>query len=118
MATINIKILGTNHQISCDDGQEGHLMNLAHNFNQRVLHLSTAYTKVSDALLLAMTGIMMEDEIAELANSANKTKIISQPTPPPDQFHKDYGDLSVIQTLDAITEYVESLAKKIEDTLL
>jgi cell division protein ZapA len=52
--------------MACDDGQEEHLMRLARDLDQKILHLREAFGEIGDTRLTVMAAIMVADEFSEL----------------------------------------------------
>ena len=65
MAQVEVSINGRNYQIACDDGQEGHLVQLGEYVDRRVKELVTAVGQVGDSRLLVMVSLLIADELAE-----------------------------------------------------
>ena len=59
MAELDIMINGRSYAMACDDGQEEHLMSLAHHVGERVRDLAASYGQVGDARLLVMASILI-----------------------------------------------------------
>lgn len=65
MSQITININGRAYTIGCEDGQEGHLHELAAYLDERVGELAKMVGQVGDARLLAITGLVLSDELLE-----------------------------------------------------
>ena len=65
MANVNIKFNGIEFLLSCDDGQEDHLLELAGYVDQRVQELIKSVGQVGDARILVMACLLIADELAE-----------------------------------------------------
>ncbi|MFN7038039.1 MAG: cell division protein ZapA [Alphaproteobacteria bacterium] len=102
MATIvNITIRNSTYQIACDEGQEEKVKAYAINLDKRVKNLSSNFPKANDLMLLIMSGLIMENEIKELSENPNK-------------INNTNSDLAVTETINAVSDYVETLAKRLE----
>ncbi|WP_173933389.1 cell division protein ZapA [Chelativorans sp. Marseille-P2723] len=66
MAQITVSIDGKAYRMACDEGQEEHLMDLAHRFDRYVGHLKEAFGEIGDQRITVMAGIMVLDELSEL----------------------------------------------------
>jgi len=51
--------------MACEDGQEGYLMNLAHEIDNRINGLRSKSGRISDTGLIVMLAITLADELAE-----------------------------------------------------
>ena len=65
MPQVDVTINGRHYQIACDEGQEGHLAQLASYVDDRVQELVAAVGQVGDARLLVMTSLLVADELSE-----------------------------------------------------
>lgn len=102
MPVVNINIRDTIYPIACDSGQEEKLQVIAHRLDRRVQAIATNLGKAQDVQLLIMTALMMENEISDLKKAA--------------QEHPDVvnADIAVTETIDAIADYIETLANNLE----
>ena len=66
MAQVNVTISGRVYRMACEEGQEGHLEELATRFDQYVGHLKSQFGEIGDLRLTVMAGIMVMDELSEL----------------------------------------------------
>jgi cell division protein ZapA len=51
--------------MACEDGQEGHLMNLARELDNRINRLRSKFGEIGDTRLTVMAAITVADELAE-----------------------------------------------------
>lgn len=51
--------------MACEDGQEGHLMNLARELDNRISNLRTKFGEIGDTRLTVMAAITVADELSE-----------------------------------------------------
>ncbi len=63
MAEVNISINGRIHEISCDNGQEGRVVDLASYIDQRLQQIARSGAAYNDAHLLVLTALVLADEI-------------------------------------------------------
>ena len=66
MAQVTVTIDGKAYRMACEEGQEGHLEELATRFDQYVGHLKSQFGEIGDLRLTVMAGIMVMDELSEL----------------------------------------------------
>jgi len=66
MAQVTVTIDGKAYRMACEEGQEGHLTDLANRFDSYVGHLKGQFGEIGDLRITVMAGIMVMDEIAEL----------------------------------------------------
>ena len=65
MANVNIKFNGKDFLLSCEDGQEEHLEELAENLNKRFSELKLSLGNIGENKLLLITSITVMDEYFE-----------------------------------------------------
>lgn len=102
MATVAVTILGNNHMVNCDDGQEDHVRFLADKFHSKVQQLARVQSQAGDLTLYLMAALIISDELEEC-----KAKLVN-PKGDVDT------DTAVAKALDMITEYVENIANKLD----
>ncbi len=107
MALVDLDIGGRKFQLACGDGEESRLTGLANSLNSRISELKLVH-EGSGQLLLAMTALMMQDELNELGKKAvsapeSKTEANSQYLKP------------ATEKINLIAEYMETLAGKLEE---
>jgi cell division protein ZapA len=66
MAQVTVTIDGKAYRMACEEGQEGHLTDLASRFDQYVGHLKSQFGEIGDLRLTVMSGIMVMDELSEV----------------------------------------------------
>ena len=63
MAEVTITINGRHYDISCDNGQEGRVVELAAYIDQKLQSISRAGGVYNDAHLLVLTSMLLADEL-------------------------------------------------------
>ncbi|WP_275784927.1 cell division protein ZapA [Pararhizobium gei] len=66
MAQVTVNIDGKAYRMACEEGQQGHLTDLASRFDQYVSHLKSQFGEIGDLRLTVMAGIMVMDELSEV----------------------------------------------------
>ncbi|WP_117191815.1 cell division protein ZapA [Rhizobium terrae] len=66
MAQVTVTIDGKAYRMACEEGQEGHLTELAGRFDRYVGHLKSQFGEIGDLRITVMAGIMIMDELSEL----------------------------------------------------
>jgi cell division protein ZapA len=102
MPVVNIKIRDSLYPIACDAGQEEKLQQIAARLDTRVSALATNLGKANDMQLLIMTALMMEDQVSELKKGMYE------------QHEATNSDNAISETIEAIADYIENLAKSLE----
>ena len=75
MANINIKFNGKEYLLSCNDGQEEHLEELANHLNQKFDNFKTSLGNIGENKLLLITSITIMDEYFETKKNIKESKI-------------------------------------------
>jgi cell division protein ZapA len=65
MPNVDVEINGKKYRMSCEDGQQEHLLGLAEQFNHRVESFKGDFGEIGDTRLTVMAGIAVLDELAE-----------------------------------------------------
>ena len=74
MANVNIKFNGKDYLLSCDDGQEEHLLELAANLDSKYNELKSNLGNIGENKLLLITTIKIFDDFYDLTKKVNSTK--------------------------------------------
>lgn len=106
MAKVSITINNETYDIACADGEEQHILNLAGAVDAKVGELVAAIGQAGEARLLAMAGLLMADELADL--KANGPAEAPKPTSTVDEER-------LAQALDAMAARIETIADTIEN---
>ena len=103
MANVNITFNGKEFLLSCDDGQEEHLIELAEQLNNRFAGLKSQLGNIGENKLLLITSIKIMDEYFE-----TKKKI--------DEKKKEFNDLSnkFKELRSLVYQYRDNKEKEIE----
>ena len=65
MPQVEITINGRQYRISCEDGQESHLVNLATYFDDKMTSLVKEVGQIGDTSLMVMAGLLIADELSD-----------------------------------------------------
>ena len=74
MANVNVKFNGKEFLLSCEDGQEEHLQELAVNLNEKFNNLKSTLGSIGENKLLLITSITVMDEYYETKKKIEKNK--------------------------------------------
>ena len=75
MANVNIKFNGKDFLLSCEDGQEEHLEELALNLNKKFDDLKNSLGNIGESKLLLISSITIMDEYFETKKKIEKQKV-------------------------------------------
>lgn len=65
MPQVSVTINGRQFRMACEDGQEDHLMSLAHDFDSRIEELRKKFGEIGDSRLTVMAALTIADALAE-----------------------------------------------------
>jgi cell division protein ZapA len=74
MANVNIKFNGKDYLLSCDDGQEEHLIELAANLDSKYNELKSNLGNIGENKLLLIVAIKIIDDFYDLTKKVHSTK--------------------------------------------
>ena len=74
MANVNIKFNNKDYLLSCDDGQEENLVELANHLNSKYIELNQNLGNIGENKLLLITAIKMVDDYFDLFKKIKGTK--------------------------------------------
>lgn len=72
MSQVSVTINGRQFRMACEDGQEGHLMNLARDLDVRIEGLRKKFGEIGDTRLTVMAALTIADSLAETAARIKK----------------------------------------------
>lgn len=121
MPVVNIEIRSKAYPIACGEGQEQRLQELAVKLDKRLHVLSEQMGKGSDAVLLLMAALMMEDELQDAREKVEKLQKIESSQPSVEQLRKEIeqkfgqtANATLAQSINGVADYIENIAKKLE----
>ena len=65
MSQVNVTINGRQFRMACEDGQEGHLQQLAKDLDDRIVALRGQFGEIGDARLTVMAALTVCDELLD-----------------------------------------------------
>jgi len=83
MAQVIITINHREYPISCENGEEGNIIRLGNMLDERAQSLTKALGQINENMLLAMTGLLLADELNELKKSATTPSVVPTSSPAP-----------------------------------
>lgn len=102
MAQVAVHLNGREFVVTCDEGEQEHVLELARYVDGKVKELAEALGQVGDARLLAMASILVADELAEAREALKGRRPAAVDSDPAD--------------LDAIVRRIEGIAARLEST--
>jgi cell division protein ZapA len=120
MPQINVTINGRQFRMSCEEGEEAHLTELAADLDTRIVRLRARFGEIGDTRLTVMAALTVADELAE-------TKAKLQRMEPELAGLQDASAISadraqathaaVVAALNAAAERIEGLTKMLNETV-
>ena len=109
MPLVNVMVNGRAYTIACDDGEEGHLKELASHVDVKAREVLASVGQVGDVRMLLMAALLIADEHHELSG---KTAVL-----PAGQGDKDKTSLPLRaeKAESAAADALESASKRLED---
>ena len=106
MPLVNVMVNGRAYTIACDEGEEGHLKELASHVDAKAREVLASVGQVGDARMLLMAALLIADERHELSGK-------TQPVAGDGDKHKLH--LRAEQAESRAADALESATKKLED---
>ncbi len=103
MTQISLTINDRAYDVTCDDGQEGHLRKLAEHLDEQVRDMATAVGQVGEGRLLVLASLVVADELFEAYKELHALKAGADPKGAP-------GEEAAAETLEACAQRVEAIA--------
>ena len=119
MSQVSVTINGRQFRMACEDGQEGHLMNLARDLDSRIEGLRTKFGEIGDTRLTVMAALTIADSLAE---TSSRIKRLEDELAALQSTRGESADRSkatrdaVAAALNAAAERIESITKKLNQT--
>jgi cell division protein ZapA len=120
MTQVSVTINGRQFRMACEDGQEGHLMELARELDGRISGLRAKFGEIGDTRLTVMAAITVADELVE---AGLRIKRLEEELAALEGARAAASDrtkaaqTSVAASLSAAAERIESITKKLNQTV-
>ena len=119
MSQVNVTINGRQFRMACEDGQEGHLQQLAKDLDDRIVALRGQFGEIGDARLTVMAALMVADELAETGKKLKRLEADHAAL-------QDVGDATaernqatqaaIVAAFTAAAERIEGMARKLSQS--
>lgn len=120
MAQVSVTINGRQFRMACEDGQEGHLMELARELDSRISGLRAKFGEIGDTRLTVMAAITVADELAEAGLRVKRLEeelaALEGARAAASERNKS-AQASVAAALSAAAERIEGITKKLNATI-
>jgi cell division protein ZapA len=119
VSQVNVTINGRQFRMACEDGQEGHLRQLAKELDERIVALRGQFGEIGDARLTVMAALMVADELSETAKKLRRLEeelANLQDAGVAAADRTSSTQAAVVAAFTSAAERVEDLAKKLNQT--
>ena len=119
MAQVSVTINGRQFRMTCEDGQEEHLLSLARDLDTRIGGLRAKFGEIGDTRLTVMAAITVSDELAEAAARIKRLEgelAALQDASAAVSDRNKAAQASIATALSAAAERIESITKKLNQT--
>jgi cell division protein ZapA len=119
MSQVTVTINGRQFRMACEDGQEGHLIKLAQDLDERIDKLRGNFGEIGDARLTIMAALTLADE---LADSKARLKRIEEELASLQEArnasaeHQKATQAAISAALNAAAERIEGLTRQLNQT--
>jgi cell division protein ZapA len=120
MAQVNVTINGRQFRMACEDGQEGHLIELARDLDMRISGLRGKFGEIGDTRLTVMAALTVADELAEAGLRLKRLEeelAALQDARVLTSDRNKASQASIAAALGAAAERIESITKKLNQTI-
>jgi len=116
MSQVNVSIGGRQYRMACEDGQEGHLMKLAKDLDDRILRLRENFGEIGDTRLTVMAALTVADELADVQVKMRRMEeelAVLQDARVNASDKAQATQAAIVAALNAAAERIEDVAKKL-----
>ena len=120
MSQVSVTINGRQFRMACEDGQEGHVTDLARELDARIEHLRVKFGEIGDTRLTVMAALTVADELAE---TGLRVKRLEQELAALQEARVTAADrikaaqAAVAAALAAAAERIESVTRKLDQSM-
>ncbi|HEY8612538.1 MAG TPA: cell division protein ZapA [Roseomonas sp.] len=103
MGQVTVRVGGYSHPVSCEDGQEAHLIALAGEVDRRVASVKTMGGSYGEPRLLLLAALLLADEVHDLKVELHQAR--AGMLPPPSS-----ADPKLAERLARVADRIEGIA--------
>lgn len=107
MGQVTVRVGGYTHPVSCEDGQEAHLVALAAEVDKRVSSIKAMGGQFGESRLLLLAALLLADEVHDLKLAVAQARGGSPATAEPD-------DPRLAERLARLAERIEGIAQGLD----
>src|SRR5271154_1358512 len=108
MTQVTIEVNGRPYTVGCEDGQEGHLIELSRHFDRQVRQVGEEVGQLGETRLFLMGALLLADELADLRSrlASAQADVVRL------QSHTQSVESRAANALDAASRRIEALATR------
>ncbi len=107
MGQVTVRVGGYSHPVSCEDGQEAHLVALAAEVDKRVNSIKAMGGQFGESRLLLLGALLLADEVHDLKVARAQARA-GQPVP------QEANDPKLADRLARIADRIEGIAQNLD----
>jgi cell division protein ZapA len=112
MAQMTVKINGYSYTVACEDGQEAHLQDMAHEVEARIESIKAMGSPSGEGRLLVLAALLMADELHDTAIELDSLR--NQPAPSGTPTMVDPGQERQNRRIAKLARKAEDIAASLE----
>jgi cell division protein ZapA len=121
MPQVSVTINGRQFRLACEDGEEEHLTHLAQELDSRIVQLRARFGEIGDTRLTVMAALALADELSEVKEKLQRlepelAKLQEASVVSADRVQATQA--AVVAALNAAAERIESLTRRLNQTLV
>jgi len=110
MPTVAILVNGRRHEVSCGEGEEGRVRQLASYVDRRISDLARGQSQIGDARLLLMASLVVADELSDAFDEIKRLRATLEGEGAGDAERDAAG------VLEQVAQRIEAIAAQLERT--
>lgn len=107
MGQVTVRVGGYSHPVSCEDGQEAHLVALAAEVDKRVSSIKAMGGQFGESRLLLLAALLLADEVHDLKIAVAQARA-GQPVTQP------VSDPRLAERIARIADRIEGIAQTLD----
>jgi cell division protein ZapA len=107
MGQVTVRVGGYSHPVSCEDGQEAHLVALASEVDKRVNSIKAMGGQFGESRLLLLASLLLADEVHDLKVAVAQARSGAAPAEVAD-------DPRLAERIARIAERIEGIAQNLD----
>jgi cell division protein ZapA len=120
MSQVSVTINGRQFRMACEDGQEGHVTDLARELDARIEHLRAKFGEIGDTRLTVMAALTVADELAEMGLRVKRLEqelAVLQEARVTAADRIKTAQAAVAAALGAAAERIENVTRKLDQSM-